>query len=116
MLDNVLYFIWGAIPAFFFLMALWSWLEKVGGKKRQERPEDFLRQGFFVLGCVIMAFIIEAHVLKDLVAMVPYANTAPYGIYQVVLLPFLLYAASKIVGPTKDIKIDKAPKTGNRHK
>ena len=108
MFQKVLYVIWFLFPVFFLLMALWSKLEQVGGKKRQEHPEDFLRQGVFVLCCVLVAVGINEYVLPRVVAAYS-PEAVPLQFYQVVLLPLVLLIGAKIMGPTSDLKISKPP-------
>lgn len=103
-----LYIIWALIPIFFLLMALWSYLEKTAGKKKQERPGDLLKQGLFVGICAVASVLIDIYVLPSLVESVA-QDYVPYAVFQVALFPMVLYLAAKIIGPTKDIKIAKAP-------
>ena len=108
MLQKVLYVLWFLLPLFFFSLALWSKLEQVGGKKQQDHPSDFIRQGIFVLICVCIAIGIDQYLLKyfyDSLGL----TFAPFGFFQVLLLPFVLVVAAKVVGPTKDIQISKSP-------
>ena len=107
-MTTALYIIWGLIPLFFFLMALWSLLEKFSGKKKHERPGDLFRQGLFVLLCVLISIAIDHYLLPTISESIDFGYI-PYGVYQLILLPSVLYIAAKIIGPTKPIQIDKAP-------
>ena len=102
------YILWGLIPLFFFLMALWSYLEKTAGKKKHERPGDLFNQGLFVGFCVGLSMLIDYFVLPGIVESL-IGDMIPYGVFQLILLPTVLYLAAKIIGPTKAIQISKAP-------
>jgi hypothetical protein len=89
-------------------MALWLWLEGIRGKKHTNEVNDFLKQGFFVLVCVGLTYGIYEMIF------IPYINPSiekfvPTFLIKFFLLPVVLYLAAIIVGPTKDIKIKKAP-------
>jgi hypothetical protein len=107
-ITTALYIIWGLVPLFFFLMALWSVLEKFSGKKKHERPGDLFKQGLFVLFCVLLSIAIEHYLLPTIADSVSFGYI-PYGVFQLTLLPLVLYIAAKIIGPTKPIQITKAP-------
>lgn len=116
MFEQVLHVIWFLIAGFFFLLALWSWLEKVSGKKRQERPGDFVRQGVFVLVCALVSLMIDKYMLKGFIESIPFVADFPLGMYQVLLFPCVLFIAARVIGPTKDIMIGKAPTPSSRGK
>lgn len=107
-MTTALYIIWALLPIFFFLMALWSFLEKKVGKKKHERPADLLIQGLFVTVCVIISLILDHYFLPSILESL-LQGLIPYGVFQIMLLPFVLYVAAKIVGPSKPIQISKAP-------
>jgi hypothetical protein len=112
-MTTALYIIWGLVPLFFFLMALWSFLEKTTGKRKHERPGDLFKQGLFVSFCVVLSILIEAFVLKDLVEATV-QDLIPYGVFQIVLLPVILYLGAMLIGPSKPIQISKAPSSSKR--
>lgn len=111
---TLLYVIWFLIPLFFFSIALWSTLESAGGKHKRENPGDFFRQGVFALVCVLISVAIDQTVLEGLVGTFS-PDFIPLGVYQVLLLPFILYLAARILGPTQDIRIKKAPRSGRKN-
>jgi hypothetical protein len=108
-----LYIVWFAIPTFFFLMALWSSLEKLSGRPKKENPEDFFKQGLFVLGCVLLAVLIETYAI-DFITNSIFQAIVPKGVWQVLLLPLILLIAAKLLGPSQDIKIGRAPRPSER--
>lgn len=108
-MKTALYVIWFLIPAFFFLTALWSFLERLGGKEQKATGMDAFRQGIFVLGCVAMCVLIDRTVLEDLVATLA-PDWLPLGFFEALLLPFILFVAAKVFGGSKEILITKAPK------
>lgn len=109
----LLYCLWGLLPLTFFVLALWSQLERIGGKKKHEKPGEFLRQGLFVLICVLVAVGIERFVLPWLMTAF-LSRLAPLEFFQIVLLPFILVIGAQLVGPSKEILISKAPQPTQR--
>ena len=106
---QLLYAIWILIPIVFFLLALWSKLEQMSGRPKKDHPGDLVRQGIFISGCVVVAIIIDHFFLPYLYSYISPA-WIPYGLYEVLLLPFILYVAAVAIGPSTDIKIIKAPR------
>lgn len=100
----VLYTIWCLIPVLFFGLALHTKLEARSKKKKKDNSGEFLRQGIFCLMCVALAIFVEYKFLKTLVDQ--YSPTfIPIGLYQVLLLPFILYIAALLAGPTKNASL-----------
>jgi hypothetical protein len=108
-----LYIIWFLIPAFFLFMALYAKLEQFGNSPRKQNPLDFLKQGLFVLLCIGIAVLIDQYVLESFVNSFS-PDFIPLGFYRVILLPLLLYIGARLIGPTKDISITKAPNPTSR--
>ena len=109
-METTVYLIWGILPSVFLLMALWGWLEGLGSsaKKRTDEVQDLLRQGAFILCCVVVTYGLYRFVVA------PYLNPiiepyVPPFLVQLLLLPLVLYLGALIAGPSKDIKISKAP-------
>lgn len=107
-MQTALYVIWFLIPLFFFVMALWCWLEEMGGKTKKENPGDFLKQGLFVLACVLISIVIDRYALEAVVTSV-LNDWVPLGFVQIMLLPIVLYVGALLLGPSKEILIGKAP-------
>jgi hypothetical protein len=107
-MTSALYIVWFLIPTFFFLMALWSQLEKLSGRPKKENSEDFFRQGFFVLGCVLVAVLMERYAI-DYITNSIFQGFVPKGVWQVLLLPIIFLIAAKLLGPSQEIRIGKAP-------
>ena len=113
-MPNFLYIIWFLLPIFFFVIALWSWLEKKGKKHgKAENPGDFLGQGVFVLVCVFICVGLNEYVLEDLSKLF-FDSVTALSFIRVIILPLVLLIAAKIAGPTKQIRISKAPNSKNR--
>lgn len=113
-MHTALYVVWFILPAFFFLVALWAKLEALSGKTKREKPGDFVKNGFFVLACVLLAVLIDTYFLEHLVDnLVPFL---PLALFQILLLPFILLVAAKLLGGSKEIRISKAPRTSQRKK
>ena len=113
MVAIVIHVIWFTIAGFFLLAALWAKLEQSSGRPKRSNPEDLFRQGLFVLGCVVVAYVIDDYVLQG-VGLQYLPSWMPIGFVQLLLLPAILYIAAAILGPSKQILISTAPKTGDR--
>lgn len=113
MFDFMLYAAWAACPLLFFGMALWGRLEQASGRAQKQNPGDFLRQGVFLIICVAAAYLIDAYALERAVT---YASprSIPLWFYRVLLFPLILLVAAMVIGPSKDIKIAKAPRPTDR--
>jgi len=109
-----LYALWFAIPAFFFLTALWAKLEQLSRSPRRQNPGDFMRQGFFVLLCVLAAIGIDRYLLTALNDKLPAWLPLPF--LQVLLLPLVLLIGARLIGSSKPIKIEKAPRPTDRRR
>lgn len=113
MFDSVLYFIWFLLPAIFFAAALWSKMEALPKSDgRSGAAKDFLRQGLFVLACVLIVVIIDKSLIPA--ASKAIASIIPVEYVRVVLLPAVLYAAARVYGPSAAIKIGPASRFGRR--
>lgn len=113
---KILYAVWILIPVFFFTLALWSKLEQASGKPKRDRPDDLVKQGFFISICVVVSIFLDQYALPPLYEMIS-VSFIPLGFFQVLLLPFVFVVLAQVIGPTKDIKITKAPRpTENKKK
>ena len=112
---TAIYIIWFLIPACFFLLALWAKLEKMSAQSWvKERSLEYLKQGFFVLACVLVSIVIDRYFLEGLSdALSP--ELVPLWFYEVLLLPVVLYIGALLAGPSKDIRITRAPGRGRQH-
>lgn len=108
-----LYIIWLLIPGFFFLLALWAKLEKMGKSSQKQNPADFFRQGTFLLICVVISIIIDALFLDAIVGMLDFMSF-PKGVFQFLLLPVVCVLLAMVIGPSKEIRIGKAPRPSER--
>ncbi len=114
-MHTFLYIVWFSIPTFFFLAALWAKLEVISNKGKKENPSDLFRQGLFVLVVALIAVGIDRYVLKSLVESFS-PDILPLGFYQAILLPILLLIGAKLVGGSKEIRIEKAPRSTYKKK
>ncbi|MBN8549669.1 MAG: hypothetical protein J0M12_10170 [Deltaproteobacteria bacterium] len=108
-MKTFLYIVWFSIPLFFFGVALFATLERLGGKEKKGGTADAWRQGFFVLACVGVAVLIDRTVLPDIVDSIA-PDYLPLGFFEVILLPLVLYLAALLFGGSKEILIGQAPK------
>lgn len=109
---SLLYVIWLLFPLGFFLMALWSFLEKATNRRPGlQTPGEHFKQGLFVLACVGVCIATDQYLLAQLVEGI--ANEwLPLPFFQVILLPFVLFVGAKLLGPTKDPTIKSHRKGG----
>ncbi len=108
-MHTALYVIWFLIPTCFFLLALWAKLEQISNRSRAQNPGDLLRQGYFVLASVLVSVLIDHFILEKVVISIS-PTWLPIGFYRIILLPMVLLLGAKIAGPSKDIRIAKAPR------
>jgi hypothetical protein len=106
---QVIYAVWFLIPTVFFLIALWGKLEKLSGSTKNYHPADYVRQGCYVLVCVLISLAIDRFLLQPYYP--DWIEEFPLPMAQVLLLPFVLALAAKITGGTKPIRITKAGRT-----
>ena len=108
MTRTILYTIWFSLPGFYFLSALWSWLERIGNKERRESPAQQLFQALFCLLCAFLTVAVDQYLLETIAnALIP--DWFPLIFYQVFAFPAVLYIGAKLVGPSKEILISRAP-------
>ena len=89
-------------------MALWAKLEQWSDSAKKQNPGDFMRQGVFVLVCVLIAVAIDQYALEAVITPIT-PDFIPLGFYQVMLLPVVCLLAAMLTGPSKAIRISKAP-------
>ncbi len=104
-MTTVLYTLWFLVPLFFIVLATWSKLEQASGRERRENIGDYLRQGGFALICVLVSLIIDQFFLEDLVMMFS-SDSQTIGVARIMLLPVIFILAAKIIGPSKQIRIE----------
>lgn len=104
-----LYIIWFLIPLFFFLMALWVQTEKWSGKASRENVKDYIKQGGFVLLCVLLSVGIDYFAIARM-DLDKLPSWLPPNFLRVFILPLVLYIAALIIGPTRDIRIEREGK------
>lgn len=113
--DFVLYAFWFLFPLFYFLIALWAKLESVGNKHKREDAGDYVRQGTLVLVVAVVCVVIDQYFLRALVdstfgVILPF--DVPFGFFRIVLFPLVLILLAKVLGPSREISISKAPTLG----
>lgn len=104
--DYVLYGIWLLFPLFYFGLALYAKLERISGTTHRSDIKDNVRQGFFVLICVVIAYFADRSALQYIATNV-FMDMLPLGFFRVMIFPVILYLMAMIVGPSKEIKITK---------
>ena len=112
-MHTALYVIWFIIPAIFFTIALWAKLEEMSGHAQRQNTGDYIRQGGFVLVCVLLAVFIDQQYLRTIVDLIS-PDWIPFGFYEIMLLPVILYLAASMLGPSKQILISKAPRVSSK--
>lgn len=105
---TTIYVLWSLVPLFFLLTWLWGVLERLGKEEKRGSSLDAFKQFFFVLLCVLVCIAIDQTVLADIVSNI-FADFLPLALFQVILLPVVLYLGALVIGPSKQILITKAP-------
>jgi hypothetical protein len=103
-----IYVLWSLVPLFFLLTWLWGVLERLGKEEKRGSSIDAFKQFLFVLFCVAVCIVIDQTILEDVVNSL-FADFLPLPVYQVLLLPLILYLGALVIGPSKQILISKAP-------
>ncbi len=112
-MNTLIYAIWILLPTLFFVLGLWSWLEKKSGTRERSDAADLFRQGIFITACVIIARVIDYLWLPD-IALSLGMGFFPEWFFRFFLLPVILLLAAKILGPSRAILITKAPSVSKR--
>ena len=115
MARTVIYAIWILFPLFFFGIALWSGLERLGGRDKRDNIGDYFRQGLFVSGCVAAAIVIDQLFLESLVSSI-FPPSIPFMLFKLLLLPFVFYLASMLIGPSKAVRSEKSSHKSDRRR
>ena len=114
-MTTLLYIIWFGIPALFLLLALWAKLEELSGKSKKENPGDFFKQGLFVLACAFATLLLDIYALPGIAEnMMP--SWIPLLFLRIILFPLVLYVGALAVGPTKQIRIERASRPTEKHR
>jgi hypothetical protein len=104
MYTTFLYTVWLLIPGAFFLIALWARLEQLSKSAKKHNPGDFLRQGFFLLGCSAIAILADHYGLSRLEGA-SFTDWAPLGLLQLLLLPAIWLIAAQVFGGSRAVSI-----------
>lgn len=107
--DYTLYAIWFIFPLFFYTLALWGKLERLSGNRNREDPVDYLRNGSILLLCALASLFFDLYLLDSLLMPIVGELLMPRTFYRIILFPIVLLLAAKILGPSKEIKIARAP-------
>ena len=100
---TVIYAIWFIIPAFFFALALWARLEQLSKSPKKQSPGDFVKQGIFVLGCSIVAWLFDQYVMQPNPELF-LPDLVPLWLLELLLLPVVLSLAAMLTGGLKPIR------------
>lgn len=114
-MHTALYIIWFLLPAGMLLVALWAKLEQIGKKDAREHALDYIKSAIFLFVSALIAVAIDTYMLEDLVSALS-PDFIPLSFYQLMLLPLILVIGAKLVGGSKAISIDRAPRPSNVHK
>jgi hypothetical protein len=109
----VLYAVWFLLPAGFLLMALWSLLERMAGKTQLQDNASLFKQSVFVLACVLVSIALD-HYALEWVSKSVFQEVLPLGFFRVIVLPIVLLIGAKLIGPSADIRIQRAPHPSDR--
>lgn len=96
---DIIQIIWLLIPALYYTIALWGFLEKRGRSVKKQNPGDFFKQGTFILIAVGLTFIIDLYLIEDIATILP--SIMPLLLLRIILLPFVLLLVAKLTGGSK---------------
>jgi hypothetical protein len=113
-MQNFIYGLWLLIPVTYFLIILWSKLENIGKKKKQKEIADFFNQLYFVIVTVGVSFLLDIYIVDNIAAMDIF-SAFPRNMLRFFVLPCTFMVLSKIIGPSKDIRIKDAPNLSARY-
>ena len=117
-MQTALYIIWILVPLAFYLLALWSRLEQSTqikkGKKRSKEAGDLLKQAYFVTGCSVATFLLDAYMIPKIESMIP--PSIPIEFVKLILYPIVLLVAGILVGGSDPVRIQKAPSPTQRRR
>ncbi|MCB0352920.1 MAG: hypothetical protein KDD64_05320 [Bdellovibrionales bacterium] len=117
-MNYVFYTIWGLIPLVYFLLVLWSRLEQSThvrkGKKASRESSDLFRQAIFVSACALVTFLVDYFFVDQGLVEDILPEFVPLGFIKLILFPIVLMVLGKIVGGSKPIRIEKAPRPTSR--
>lgn len=105
---TAIYILWGLVPVFFFCILCISSLEKYFGKKKTEKPGDFLRSFLFTTACYALFAFVDYTVLDFLyndIAM----QFFPRNALLFLTYPILLWIGAKCIGGSEEIRVSRAP-------
>jgi len=111
--QNVIFAFWVAAPALFLLFALWAALER-SAKNKATHPGEYLKHAVFLTAAGVVAYVIHLFVLDYVIAFIP--GELPRNLYLLLLWPAILFFGAQLLGPSRDIMIEKAPDLARRRK
>ena len=110
---TAIYIIWFIFAASYFLIAIYSWLEQLSGRRKTDNSKDLVRQGLFVSSCVIISIIFDQYILRErLEPILP--KSVPYPFIVFLIFPIVLAISATLIGPSEKILIKKAPRPTER--
>lgn len=91
-------------PLTYLLIFLWGLIGKVSNKDKGQSNTDFFYQFLFVSAATTITLLIDYFILPYIFPYLP--ELLPQGVVRFVLFPITFAILAKIIGPSKEIKID----------
>ncbi len=111
--EQIIIGLWVLAPVVFLLFALWAVLER-SAKNKATHPAEHLSAAAFLGVCGIVSYGIHKFVLDWFVTLVD--TGLPRNLFLLMVWPMVLFIGAKIIGPTRKIRIEKAPDSSRRGK
>jgi hypothetical protein len=109
----IIWILWVLFATIFYLLGLWSALECRRKGLSMQEARDLFKQALFITVCVVFAMVVDHFGLP--IFKNAYLDDVGYGVARVLLLPLILMVAAVLIGPTKPIRVTRAP-TLNRNR
>lgn len=110
---TAIYILWSIFASLYFLIAIYSWLEQLSGRRKTDNSKDLVRQGLFVTSCVVISILLDRHVLRHrLEPILP--EEIPYPFVVFLIFPLVMAITATLIGPSEKILIRKAPRPTER--
>ena len=92
-----LHYLFLLFPLIYFLLALYSFLEGKGNKRKGKDKDLLFKQGLFVLMCTAIAIVVDIFVLPSLLPVLP----LPPIMVRVMSFLIIMYVIGLFVGGTE---------------
>jgi hypothetical protein len=104
-----LHFIWWTIPSILVCLSVLAFFDGSKNRVRRGEARDLFRNSIFVVGCIVVSYLIEWYGL-DLLEGSVIVEFIPLSFFKWLLLPIVLYFGALFMGPSHSVKISSGVK------